>query len=509
MTINKPWLVVFFSFCSLIRGVAHAQQTCDIREYATFVAYAQSLDPLGEMLGRRMIQCSHRDYRESSLYWLNFYYSMTGNKPKIPSSSALLPAEVATTPKEQAQAAALRGDNRVLTERVSASTSGYVDDLWVLISLARSQMVAGQYSAAFQNYTKVLRLKEDQDAAEIELLFAYIWADDESAATGKLSSLRRYEATPYIKQSLDRAEKLLGLKNPEYHRRDLLSLAYVQERDNRGYAAIGGRAQYQGPVDLEIEALQHQNPLESEKENVASVNLAKHWGEGAPLHLLTGIGYFSAGDDHLTGDLAGEVYLLGELKANLGIQRRQVSAFERAPPGERAGLMRDSVFGGVSWAERLCFSGALHREDTDALFEDYQLEVRLGALLKEEMESGFGFVIPITYRHRPVPSPDYRSYPHDARFGLGIRLGLSDGERYSARTLAVLESIDRDDYGKVGSYHKLLAVRIQAHLRYYFQKAYYNFFEGSAHVIEKMPGEKVDDRGSEFLLGIGVSQESH
>ncbi len=487
----------------------YAQHSCDVKEYAEFVSYAQILNPLAEDLGRRMVQCDNRDFRESSFYWLSFFYSMTDQQAKIAGLASLMPPETDTSPKGGAQRAAFRGNTQVLVEKIFTSTPGYIDDPWIVMSLARAQMSLGEYPKAFANYIRVLRLKEEQDAAEVELLYAYIWARDHEAAAGKLASLKRYDSSAYMRQSLERAEALLqGHREEPKGRHDSLSLAYVQERDNRGYSAVGGRAHFEGIVDLELEALEHANPLEEEKENVANVNLGKEWGNKGESRLLTELGYFSVGADRVTGKLKLTLPMGEQLEGALGIARKPVSALERPPAGERAGIMRDSAFWDLDWKEHLSLTGAVHREDNDAMFEDYGAEIKFGALPKGEDDRGFGLIIPLSYRHRPSPSPDYRSFPHDARVGIGLRLGLSD-QRYSVYTEAVLESIQRDDYGNENSFEKLLGARMKAHLRYYYQKAFYNFFEGSAFVIEKMPGEKADERKAEFLIGFGLSQASH
>ena len=500
----------FAGFSLSPASVLHAQETCDVREYAEFVSYAQSLNPLSETLGRRLLQCGNRDYRESSFYWLSFYYSMTNHREKISGLTNLLPRETDTSPKVQAQRAALRGETKILSDRVLGGTQGYADDPWIVMSLARANMSIQEFKAAFVNYNKVLKLREDQDAAEIELLFAYIWAKDRDAAEGKLAALKRFDSSTYMKQSLERAGKLMVGEKPEHEsQRDVLSLAYVQERDNRGYSAAGGRAVYKGLVEVEIEALEHTNPLEEEKENVAAVSVGKEWGHEGGFQVLTDIGYYSPGEDHVTGRLGLELPLGEAIHGGFGVIRKQVSAYERPPAGERAGIMRDTAYWDFYAHDQLSFLAALHREDDEAVFEDYKAEFKFGAALNQEMDSGFGLIIPVSYRHRPMTSPDYRSYPHDIRLGLGLRFGLSDGMKYAMHAEAVIESINRDDYGQLNSYEKLLGARMNTHIRYYFQKSYYNFFEGSAFVVEKMPGEKADERGSEFLIGIGVSQESH
>ncbi len=507
MTMNKI-LLGFLLFFGLT-WKASAQQVCQANEYAAVVYYAQALDPLVEGLGRKMLACANRDYRESSLFWLSFYYSMSNQKAKIPELAKLLPIEVQTTPKLIEQSAALHGNNAILTERVNSGAIGYVDDPWIMISLARTQMMSEQFNQAHQSYGRVLKMKENQDSIEIELLYSYIWAKDFESARGKLASLKRYETQAYMRQSLERAEKLLGENEAKGEiQHDLLSVAYLQERDNRGYAGRGGVIDYHGPVSVEIEALEHTLPIEEEKEHVASITVGKHWNKGGNFVVITDIGYYSAGDDNVTGLLGADYHYDHVLEAGLALRRKEVSAFERAPPGKHAGLMRDSLLWNLSLYDRVEVKGALHSED-EVLFEDYSAELRLGSLLKEETDSGFGLIMPVSYRHRPVATPDYRSYPHDIRVGLGVRIGLSDGRRYLLRTEAILESINRDDYGAVNSYEQMLGGRIKTHLRYYYQKTYYNFFEGSAFLIGKMPGEKSEDKGSEFLVGFGLTQESH
>ncbi|RZA13584.1 MAG: hypothetical protein EOP10_29505, partial [Proteobacteria bacterium] len=200
MTMNK--LGFLLAILLGLAQTAKAQQTCKAEEFAAVVYYAQGLDPLTEGLGKKMLACANRDYRESSLFWLSFYYSMTNQRVKIQGLSALMPRQVLSDPKLIAQSAALNGNNSVLTEQVNAGAIGYVDDAWLLVTLARSQMIAEQYKAALTNYSRVLKIRENQDAAEIELLYSYIWAKDRDAALTKLAMLRRYAPEPYMQQSL-------------------------------------------------------------------------------------------------------------------------------------------------------------------------------------------------------------------------------------------------------------------------------------------------------------------
>jgi hypothetical protein len=509
MTTNKLRSFLFLSLWLGLSTIAKAQQACRAEEFAAVIYYAQGLDPLTEGLGKKMLACANRDYRESSLFWLAFYYSMTEQRAKIPSLVALMPRQVLSDPKLIAQSAALNGNSALLSEQVEAGTLGYVDDPWVLVTLARAQMIAEQYKPALTNYGRVLKIRENQDTTEIELLYSYIWAKDREAALTKLATLRRYSSQPYMQQSLDRAERLLKVTEgkPEA-RHDLFALAYVQERDNRGYAAVGGRIDYHGPVGIEVEALEHTVPFEEDKDRVVSITLSREWGREEGLQAITDIGYYSEGDDHVTGLLGARYHRGHVFEGGVAVRRKEVSAFERPPLGERAGLMRDSFLWDLGLYQRLFVAGAVHSED-EVIFEDYHAELRMGALLSEETETGLGIFVPITYRHRPLASPDYRSYPHDLRVGLGLRLGLGDHRNFLARAEAAAESIQRDDYGAVDSYEPLLGARAKLHLRYSLATSYYGFFEGSAYIIEKATGEKADERGSEFLVGIGLTQPEY
>lgn len=502
-------------FLPLAKGQGFSEKICDPREYAAFVAYAQSLDPLSDALGRKLLECSRQDYREAAVFWLSFYLKMKDQAAKI---AAIKPASPrALTEKDKLQETALAGDTLALAQRVQSGDDRYANDPWILLSLARGQMRAKQYSQAFQTYQQILAIREGQEGVEVELLFAYIWADDKAAARSRIAALRRYELTAYLRQSIERAEALLG--GPIVEEKPFpnltpgalqpwITIGYLLERDNRGYSEQGGVITYHGAVELDVEALQHHIPLEHHEENFARVNIKKVWeGQDKAVSRTLALGYVSPGDSHITGELSGRYAIPESIAVGFGFRREAVAIAAKPPAAERAGLMRDSFFWSAGWGHWLEFEGAVHKEESKSIFEDYKLDINFKKA--PELENGFGVFLPLRYAHRPMPSPDYRTYPKEFRFGLGFRLNLTDARRYLVRTEAVLESVQRNDYGETSTFDQLLGAEASVHARYYYQKGFYQFLEASAGTLEKGEGEKDDEKEAAVLIGVGFGEAGH
>lgn len=523
MTMNKGFALLRFIrlFCLSLLVIpmagaqSYSEKICDPREYAALVAYSQSVNPLADALGRKLLECSRQDYREAAVFWLSFYLEKSGQGNKIP--GIRVPTLGAVTEKDKLQQSALQGEPTALAQRVQSGDDRYANDPWILLSLARGQMRAKQYTQAFQTYQQILAIREGQEGVEIELLFAYIWAGDEPAARAKIAALRRYEMAAYMRQSVDRAEVLLG--GPKVERKPFpnltpeslepwITLGYLLERDNRGYSEQGGVITYNGPVELEVEALEHKSPLEEHEDNFARVNLKKVWaGQNTAVSRTLALGYISPGDSHITGELSGRYAQPESIAVGFGFKRESVAVVAKPPGGDRVGLMRDSFFWSAGWGEWVDFQGAIHKEESKAVFEDYALAINVKHA--PELANGFGVYIPVRYSFRPMPSPDYRTYPREYRLGVGFRLNLTDARRYLIRSDAVVESVQRNDYGELKHFEQLLGGHISLHARYYYQKAFYQYLEASGGLLERGTGERSDEKSAAVLLGVGFGEAGH
>ena len=482
-----------------------AQAGCDGNTLGRLLADAQSLATSAEANGKTLLACPRDDYREAALYWLGFYYHRTQQDSKFPE---LLKGWPATTEKAQARLRAWSGEPLFLKGKIQAGTSGFGDDPSLMLSLARSAVRAGLYKDGQQAYEIYLQQGDNRDAQEAERLYAYIWAGDTRAARLQIASLRRYELTPYLKQVIERADALLGPDKALVSALigapgPWLRLSGQQGQDTRGYAWRSLKADYSGVMDIGLAAYEFQHALDSSDQNQAQFNLGKIF-ETTSWRWHGGLGFFSGGDQHLTGLAQVEWYPTTALAFGLGLKREALAVVEKPLLGEREGLMRDTAEAIVTMFQRVTLRAGLHQDDEKAQFETYEAEVQLGALPKSEWEEGFGFFLPFAYQHRPTPSPDFTSYPKEFSAGVGLRLVAGDGASYRIGAKALIEQLRRSYFLDPESFEQLLQGSLEVDSRYYATPSVYLFGSALLRLTERNPYERENERLSEFSIGVAL-----
>ncbi len=507
IAIDKQWMRWSLSL-SLGLGCSaslQAQSACDGNGLGKLLADAQSLASSAEANGRALLSCSREDYREAALYWLGFYLHQTQQDSKFPE---LLKPWPQSNEKGQARLRAWSGDPQFLKTKIQTGTSGFGDDPSLMLSLARSAVRAGLFKDGHQAYEIYLQQGENRDAQEAERLYAYIWANDAKAARLQIASLKRYELTPYLKQVIERAEALLGpdktLASPLIGAPGpWLRLSGEQGQDTYGYAWRALKADYSGFMDIGIDAYEFQHALEPSDQNQALFTVGKIFETGS-WRWHASLGYFSGGDQHVTGLAQIEWYPTPVLSFGVGAKREPIAVVERPLLGDREGLMRDTAEASLGLFQRVILNAALHQDDETAQFESYRAEVRLGSLLQGEWDEGFGFFLPFAYRHRPTPSPDFISYPKEFDAGVGLRLATSDGASYRIEAEALIEQLRRSYYIDTEAYEQLLQGTLSVDSRYYATPSLYLFGSALLRLTEKNPYERENQRLSEFSIGVAL-----
>ncbi len=482
---------------------------CDAASWALYIAKAQSLASETESMGRTIITCPSGDYRQAGLYWLAFYLHMTQQNAAFSQTFKLLPAPTGSD-KNMVRYRAWNGDTETLKSKVQNSEKGYFDDPEMTLALARASMRAGLYKDGLQNFEIYLKQRESDEAVEAERLFAYLWAGDKQAARLQIGSMRRYAVSPYLRQSLDRAEALLGpedvIASSEWlgSKGTWLRISGNEYSDNRGFERRGIGLAYNGPVEIGVDAFESRHPLDPETENQASLNLGKtlsgsSWKAGAR------VGYFTVGPQNFTGRLQAEWLPLDSLLVGVAAQREAIAVLDRPLVGARRGVMRDTgefLLGG--FRRRISFKAAFNRDDEKAFFELYEAELRIGALLNRETDLGFGFFIPISYQHRPLPSQDLVTFPKEARTGLGLRLALGDGATLRVGTEALIETVFRSYFIEPDDFEQLLSARVRSDIRYYTSSSFCYFLNAELKLTERNPFENENERKTAFTIGIAL-----
>ncbi len=484
-----------------------AESSCDPKAWPQFLAKAQALLPETETVGPAFLRCSSVEMRDAATFWLSFYYHKTMQKERFVGLLKERGFGAGTGGKAQAQYRAWQGDPLSLKTRIQAGEAGLADDLGMLLVLARTSMRARLYKEGLDSYQTYLRQSENQDDIEVERVFAYIWADDESGARGQIASLRRYEMNPSLRQSLERAEVLLDQGKAKAEDTPDKQGAWVQlagrsTTNNGGYASQSLLMFYEGPVNVEMEASQERSSLEPDRHPFALFQLGKEWHVGSHAELETEVGYLTLGTHHFTGTL-GTQWHLGE-QGQLGLKLERAPLILQGQPliEPRAGVMRDSLVYAASYGRKLRFEGALRRDDGGAWYEDYSLNLRVGSSAEEKWTQGFSLLIPFAYQQHPQPSPDMLSYPREFKAGLGLELLLTDGSSYRWVSEAILQTVNRSYFQNPDSFQKLLEGTLRSELRAYLRNGFFTFAKGELVVTEKNPGEANDAKKTTVMLGI-------
>jgi len=506
LNLMRNWIV---AFGLSVTSQALSTNACDANSFALFLAKAQSLAADSEVLGRQLVSCPREDYRESTLYWLSFYLFRTNQSAKTDALMQSLPLPAAGE-KATLRHKAWNGDVTGLKSKVQAGDPAFVEDPQMILALARTSMRTGAFKDGLLHFEVFLKQNESQEAIEAERLYAYIWSGDTDAARLQIAAMRRYELSPYLQQTLQRAEVLLGQTAPNFvwaqeGKAYWLHVATVQAQDNRGYARRGLEAAYRGLVDLDVTGFETRHPLNEARSNHASFLASKAFGRES-LRILSGLGYWSSGPDFVQGVLRSEWHPMPSLRFGLGVRRQPVILVDKPTLGEREGLMRDSGEFMLGYKHWFVWQSSINREESSALFERHQLEFRYGNVFAEEWTDGYGFFLPIRYRHEPQPSQDRLTFPREIRVGFGLRLVISDGTLYRLSGEALLESIDRSSYPEPESFRKLLGTQVKIDARYFLSRSLYGQVAAEVNQTERDAFEKEEERETKVLVGIGLRE---
>lgn len=495
-------------------SAASAQAACDAPLFGQFLAEAQSLGTQAEPLGQQLLACPRDDYRQAAVFWLSFVYAMQEKKANIRDLNRAIPPSGSGSEKVQVLYRTWQGDYSGLANRVRIGQREYADDPAAVLVLARNLIRFEQFKDGLLIYQQLISLQEGYEAWEVERLYALIWSRDDEAALLRIAALKRYDLSPYLRQSVERAEGLLErnghplLKENGPAHEAWLTLAGRDWVDRRGYRRRSVEVDYEGPVHLEVGAHELGHPLENEREKEASLMLGHTFNLGTRWKLLTEVGYFTAGHDNVMGRIDNFVRLGESSQLGFGLRREAVSLLERPLVKDAQGLMRDAAKVGVSLWKRFVFTAAIERDGEEAPFATYQSEIRFGHLMSEENEHGLGFFIPLDFMEHPKPAADVVSYPREVKVGVGMRAAYGDGQYWHLSGDARLLSVQRSYFQDPESFEKLLGAAIRIEGKYFVQRSWYVFLEGEREFIERNPHEEEDEDISLLVLGIGLTGSS-
>ncbi len=502
------WIEILASLW-LVLGASklQAQGPCDPKAWAQFLAKVQSLASDSDAAGSPFLRCGSQDARDSAVFWLSFYYEKTAQKDRLP-GLVKDRASLATGAKAQAIYRAWQGDPLSLKTRIQAGEEGFGNDRELLLVLARSSMRARLFKDAMEAYQSYLRQSESQDAIEVERVFAYIWAEDETGARNQIATVRRYEMSAGLKQSLERAEELLAqgkAKAAEAQDEEPIWVQFAGRRatDNRGYQAQTLLMLYEGWMDVELEASQERSDLEAGAHRLAYFQFGKEWKLGKKSSLEAALGYLSVGDQNLTARLGTDFHVGEHGELGFKLSREPLAALNIPLVEPRIGTLRDSLGYHFAYGRKVEWKAAVHRDGPDSFwYEDYSLLLRFGPRVEDRWAPGFNLIVPFAYRAHPQPSQDYLSYPKQVSSGVGLELTVTDGTSYRWLTAATLEALQRSSFYQPTSFQRVLAGTLKTEMRGYIRSGFFLFGRGEFNITEKSRGEASDLHKSLVLLGV-------
>jgi|GEM_PF-3109087 len=510
---------LFFLFFLLLGTHFHsekaiAQGSCDGATFGQFLEQAQSLGPQAETLGRQLLACPGDDYRQAAIYWLSFIFAMQQKSANIRDLGQSLPSSGSGNEKIQVLYRTWQGDYSGLANRVRIGQRDYADDPLAIQVLARNLIRFEQYKDGLNIYQQLISLQEGSEVSEVERLYALIWSRDDEAALLRIASLRRFDLTPYLRQSVERAETLMEkLGHPKQgssedaEHNTWVSLAGKDWVDLRGYRRRSLETNYYGPLHIQLGAHEFSHPLEIERKKEVSLDLSYSWKILESWQLQTEFGYFTAGDQNVLGRLENFIRIGDSVQLGLGVRREAVARIEKPLVIAELGLLRDTGKIGVSLWKRFILTAALSRDGLEAPFESYQSEVRLGQLITEETTKGIGFFIPVDFSQHPKPASDTVSYPRELKIGLGVRMAYGDGLLWQGSAETRLTTVNRSFYDNPGSFEKLLGASLRVEAKYFVHRSWFVFVEGERSFIEKNPGDLVDEEESLVVLGVALTKQ--
>ncbi|WP_141735286.1 hypothetical protein [Oligoflexus tunisiensis] len=500
---------------SLGFAAARAQAACDAPTFGQFLAEAQSLSAQAEPLGKQMLACPRDDYRQAAVYWLSFVHGMRNNAAAIKDLGRAIPKSGSGSEKVEVLYRAWQGDYSGLANRIRIGQREYADDPYAMLVLARNLIRFEQYKDGLAIYQQLISLQENIESSEIERLYALIWSGDHEAALLRIAAMKRYDLSPYLRQSVERAETLLegfGHRKPgspdHLDREAWLIVAAKDFVDLRGYRRRALEVDYHGPLHVNVGAHELSHPLDPERQKEASVQLGYTFRVTSNWSLLTEVGYFSAGDQNGMGRLDNFIRF-GESSLGLGLRREAVALVEKPLVVSEQGLMRDTAKVGLSLWKRLVLTAALERDGHEAPFATYQAELRLGQLVTEDTEHGIGFFIPVEFVDHPKPAADFATYPREWKAGVGLRAAYGDGQYWHVSGDARLLTISRSYYQDPESYTKLLGAALRLEAKYFVQRSWYVFVEGEREYVERNPFDHEDEQESHVVLGVALTGAGH
>ena len=436
---------------ALIMVYAPPALACSRGELLTFIAAAQVLEPKAVADGQRLMHCSGQ--ADQAVQWQAFLLDQTGNHAASLKIDAPLAAR---SGRDGVIARAQAGTYDELLNKIDQHDPAYATAADAQLVLARVLTRKGRFSRGREAYQMYLKVRPDDDDAETERLYSFIWEGNWTQADTEFRGAQRWSAKAEFKAALTRGRTLIGSHasgtpandTDEGQIGDQFQASYGLYRIPSSYDRRTFGVVYQGPVDLRLAAHTIKDlGLTQAKMNANEFSAGAVIGRRTSWYLAAHGGYFSLGSDHYTGDASLGVPL-GSLFLIEGGAAETPLALSIPLSPDAAGLMRDSVFVQLSLARFIQLHMELQKEKNYKPHESHSLLGRLPLRQKDAVE--LAVLAAFTYASYPQPIADYDTALRTLTAGAGFAFdrGFAAGWHLDTQAIYSLAFVTQRDQAR-------------------------------------------------------------
>ena len=424
---------------------------CSQSELLTFKAAAQALEAKAITDGQRLMRCAGQS--DQAVQWQAFLLDQTGNH----AASLKIDHQLAgKSGRDGIIARAKAGSYEELLNKIDQHDPAFATAADAQLVLARVLIRKGQFSRGREAYQMYLKVRPDDDDAETERLYSFIWEGNWTQADSEFRGAQRWSSKGEFKAALARGQALIGRHAPGTSAQDSgegltgdeFQASYALYRSPSSYDRRTFGVVYQGLVDLRLAAHTIKDlGLTQAKMNANEFSAGAVIGRPTSWYLAAHGGYFSLGNDHYTGDASLGVPLGALVMIEGGAAETPLALSIPLSP-DAAGLMRDSVFAQLRLARLLQLRLELQKEKNYKPHESHSL---LGRLPLRQKDAGeLAVLTSLTYAGYPQPIADYDTALRTLTAGAGFALDrrFAGGTHLDAQAIYSLAFVTQRDQAR-------------------------------------------------------------
>ena len=485
-----------------------AGEKCQQKNIQSFIHGSQQLRPETEALALDYAQCGGRSTKQQVVFWGIFFLDLTDQ-----TTGARKLIEKAFPWRSKQKAAgdlmyqAQIGKPDGLFDALMKNLPEYQDKPEAWLTCAQGFNYSRRFEKAQTAYERYLALVPNDDQAEIEYLFALIWAEAYEDASARITKLRTYENAPYLQKSIEHAENLI-----EWQRRSKglvrrtatkvlsgqLAARFSSLTFDEGSFMQGSHLLYQDKVGVELIHRKFQSHLDGLNQEGLEAIVSTRTGVSG-LQFAGELGFFSEIDQNLYGALS-----IGHFRQNysisLALDYRPTSLI-RPIPEILIDQMTQSAVLTMVYQDLLSYEGRLQREEGFALYETHLIEGFL-PISRESIGHGLYLYMPLDFRSNPKANPYFLTRPFSLYTGFGLNYYRSIQNLLRLHVKGSAGLTYRNTREDRTSYSNLLSSRLEVSLIYEASEQLRWTVAGHLNTIEKEEVAAYDEGVNSFSVGL-------